>query len=144
MHHVGVEYVGATAAYPMAAWFALAGMSTTALDLFCYAIGFGVAWTGFLVARRVLPPGAALLALAVLAVPPLLLARWGIHGALNPPLTLLIGNLILLGTHTVFFRRPGKPGRSSRWASWPGSGGGPTRWWLSIGPRSESSPSGPG
>jgi hypothetical protein len=110
VHHVGVEYVGATAAYPMAAWFALAGMSTTALDLFCYAIGFGVAWTGFLVARRVLPPGAALLALAVLAVPPLLLARWGIHGALNPPLTLLIGNLILLGTHTVFFRRPRQAG----------------------------------
>ena len=110
VHHVGVEYVGATAAYPMAAWFAVAGLSTTALDLFCYAVGLGVAWTGFLVARRLLAPGAALFAFAVLAVPPLLLARWGINGALNPPLTLLIGNLILLGTHAVVFRRPGQAG----------------------------------
>ena len=57
VHHVGVEYVGATAAYPLAAWFALAGVSTLALDLFAYAVGLGVVWTGFLVARRVLPPG---------------------------------------------------------------------------------------
>ncbi len=110
VHHVGVEYVGATAAYPMAAWFALAGLSTTALDLFSYAVGLAVVWTGFLVARRVLPPGAALFALAVLAVPPLLLAYWAISGTLNPPLTVLIGNLILLGTHTVFFRRAGPAG----------------------------------
>ncbi len=108
VHHVGVEYVGATAAYPLAAWFALAGVSTLALDLFAYAVGLGVVWTGFLVARRVLPPGPALLALAVLAAPPLLLAYWAISGTLNPPLTVLIGNVILLGTHTVFFRRPGE------------------------------------
>jgi F5/8 type C domain len=107
VHHVGVEYVGATAAYPLAAWFNLAGVSTTALDLFTYVVGLGVAWTGFLVARRVLPSSAALLAFAVLAVPPLLLAYWAISGTLNPPMTLLIGNLILLGTHTAFFRRPG-------------------------------------
>lgn len=107
VHHVGVEYVGATAAYPLAAWFKLAGLSTTALDLFSYIIGLGVVGTGFLVARRVLCRGAALLTLAVLAVPPLLLAYWAISGTLNPPLTVLIGNLILLGTHTAFFRRPG-------------------------------------
>src|SRR5262249_35117076 len=108
VHHVGVEYVGATAAYPMAAWVAVAGLSPRALDLFCYAVGVGIAWTGFLVARRLLPPGPARFALAILAVPPLLLARWGIHGALNPPVMLLIGNLILLGTHSAFFRRPQK------------------------------------
>jgi F5/8 type C domain len=106
VHHVGVEYVGATAAYPLAAWFAVAGHSPVVLDFFCYAVSVGVAWTGFLVARRLLPPGPALFAFAVLAVPPMLLAHWGIHGALNPPVMLLIGNLILLGTHTVFFRRP--------------------------------------
>jgi F5/8 type C domain len=106
VHHVGVEYVGATAAYPLAAWFAVAGHSPLALDLFCYAVSFGVAWTGFLVARRLLPAGPAVFALAVLAVPTLLLAHWGIHGALNPLVMLLLGNLILLGTHTAFFRRP--------------------------------------
>ena len=84
------------------------GSPRLALDLFAYAVGLGVVWTGFLVARRVLPPGPALLALAVLAAPPLLLAYWAISGTLNPPLTVLIGNVILLGTHTVFFRRPGE------------------------------------
>lgn len=110
VHHVGVEYVGATAAYPMAAWFRAVGTSTTALDLFCYAVGLAVVWTGYLVARRLLPPGGALAALAVLAVPPLLLAHWAVNGALNPPVMLVIGNLLLLGTHTVFVRRPGAPG----------------------------------
>jgi hypothetical protein len=110
VHHVGVEYVGATAAYPLAAWFAVAGLSPFALDLFCYAVGLGVAWTGFLVARRLLPPGPARFGLAVLAVPPLLLNYWSLHGALNPPVTLLIGNLLLLGTHTIFFRRPDDAG----------------------------------
>ncbi len=109
VHHVGVEYVGATAAYPLAAWFWVAGVSTAALDLFAYVVGLGVVWSGYLVARRLLPAGAALLTLAVLAAPPLLLAYWAISGTLNPPLTMLLGNLILLGTHTVFFRRPGAP-----------------------------------
>jgi hypothetical protein len=108
VQHVGVEYVGATGAYPMAAWFALAGVSTVALDVFGYAIGLGVLWTSFLIARRVLPPRGALLALSVLAAPPLLLAYWSLGGTLNPTLTLLLGNLVLLGTHTAFFRRPGE------------------------------------
>src|SRR5262245_49017705 len=86
VHHVGVEYVGATAAYPLAVWFWVAGTSTAALDVFAYAVGLGVVWSSYLVARRLLPPGAALLALAVLAVPPLLLAYWSISGTLNPPL----------------------------------------------------------
>ena len=109
VHHVGVEYHGAAVAYALAAWFTVAGVSTAALDAFCYAVGLGFVVTGFLVARRVLPPGAALATLAVLAVPPLLLAHWSLSGNLNYPLTLLIGNLLLLGTHTAFFRRPGAP-----------------------------------
>ncbi|HTI33539.1 MAG TPA: hypothetical protein VL422_07670, partial [Miltoncostaea sp.] len=80
VQHVGVEYHGAAIAYPLAGWFAIAGPSTFALDVFCYAVSFGVAWTGFLVARRLLPAGPAVFALAVLAVPTLLLAHWGIHG----------------------------------------------------------------
>ncbi len=108
VHHVGVEYHGAAVAYALAAWFAVAGVSTAALDAFAYAVGLGFVGTGFLVARRLLPSGAALVTLAVLAVPPLLLAQWALSGNLNYPLTLVIGNLILLGTHTVFFRRPGQ------------------------------------
>ena len=106
VHHVGAEYPGASGAYPLAVWFALAGGSTTALDVFSYAVGVGFVWTAFLLARRVLPEGAVLLTLAVLAAPPLLLAYWSLSGNLTYPLTLLLGNLILLGTHTVFFRRP--------------------------------------
>jgi hypothetical protein len=108
VHHVGVEYHGAAVAYALAVWFAVAGVSTVALDVFCYAVGLGFVGTGFLVARRVLPPGAALVALAVLAVPPLLLAHWALSGNLNYPLTLVIGNLLVLGTHTIFFRRSGQ------------------------------------
>ena len=107
VHHVGVEYHGAAVAYALAPWFAVAGTSTAALDTFCYLVGLGFVGTSFLVARRVLPPGAALATLAVLAAPPLLLAHWSLSGNLNYPLTLVIGNLLLLGTHTVFFRRPG-------------------------------------
>ena len=109
VHHVGVEYHGAAVAYALAPWFAVAGTSTAALDAFCYVVGLGFVVTGFLVARRVLPPGAALATLAVLAAPPLLLAHWSLSGNLNYPLTLVIGNLLLLGTHTAFFRRPGAP-----------------------------------
>jgi hypothetical protein len=107
VQHVGVEYVGATGAYPLAVWFALTGTSTVALDVFGYAAGLAVLWTSFLVARRVLPPRGALFTLCVLAAPPLLLAYWSLGGTLNPTLTLLLGNLVLLGTHTAFFRRPG-------------------------------------
>ena len=108
VYHVEVEHLGAAPAYPLAAWFALVGSSLLTLDLFCYAAGVGVAWTGYLVARRVLPRGPALVALAVLAIPPLLLARWSISGDLNYPGLLLIGNLVLLGTVAVV-ERPGAP-----------------------------------
>jgi hypothetical protein len=110
VHHVGVEYHGAGVAYALASWFAVAGASTAALDAFCYLVGLGFVGSSFLLARRVLPAGAALFTLAVLAVPPPLLAHWSLSGNLNYPLTLLIGNLLLLGTHTVFFRRPGAAG----------------------------------
>ncbi len=110
IYHVGVEHLGAAPAYPLAAWFAVAGSSLRTLDLFCYAVGVGVAWTGYLVARRVLPPGPALVALAVLAVPPLLLARWSISGDLNYPGLMLIGNLVLLATLAARERAAARPG----------------------------------
>jgi F5/8 type C domain len=110
VQHVGVEYHGAAVAYPLAAWFAVAGPSTLALDVFSYAVGLGFVITSYLVARRMLPSGAALVTLAGLVAPPSLLAFWALHGNLNYPLTLVIGNLLLLGTHTVFFRRAGEAG----------------------------------
>ncbi len=110
VQHVGVEYHGAAVAYPLAAWFAVGGMSTIALDAFCYVVGLAFVWTGFLLARRVLPPGAVVVTLAVLAVPPLFLAHWALNGNLNYPLTLVIGNLLLLGTHRVFFGRSDQAG----------------------------------
>jgi hypothetical protein len=109
VHQVGVEYFGAAGAYPLAAWFALAGASTAALDLFCLGLATTIAWTGYLLARRLLPPRAALLAGVIHAVPPLFLARWAMSGNLNYPLNLLIGNLILLATHRVFFHRARRP-----------------------------------
>lgn len=105
---LGLEYLGAAPSYPLAVWFAVAGASTLALDLFDYGVGLGVLTTAYLVARRLLPPRAALLALAVLAVPPLILARWSLIGNLNQSGLLIIGNLLLLATHTLFFRRPGR------------------------------------
>ncbi len=105
--HLGVEYMGASPSYPLAAWFALAGISTLAFDLFAYGVGLAILWTSYLVARRLLDRSAALLTLAVLAVPPPLLAQFSMHVQLNYPFMLLIGNLFLLGTHTLFFRRPG-------------------------------------
>jgi len=110
VQHVGVEYHGAAIAYPLAGWFAIAGPSTFALDVFCYAVGLGFVATSYLVARRMVPSGAAVVTLAVLVAPPSLLAFWALHGNLNYPLTLVIGNLLLLGTHTVFFRRAGEAG----------------------------------
>lgn len=110
LFHVAVEYAGASKAYPLAVWFALAGISTTALDVFGYVVGLGFVWTGVLVARRLLPPGAALFAGLMLAVPPLHSLTWALGGNLLYPVTLLLGNLLLLGTHTVFFRRPREAG----------------------------------
>jgi hypothetical protein len=109
VHQVGVEYFGAAGAYPLAAWFAVAGASTTALDVFCLALATAIAWTGYLVARRLLPPRAALLAGLIHAVPPLFLARWAMSGNLNYPLNLLAGNLILLATHQAFAQPARRP-----------------------------------
>lgn len=108
VHHLGVEYMGASPAYPLAVWFAVAGHSPLALDVFAYGVGLGILATGWLLARRLLAPPAARLALATLAIPPLLLARWSLNGNLNYPLLLVLGNLFLLGTHTLFFRGPAR------------------------------------
>ncbi len=106
VHHVGVEYHGAAPGYPLAAWFALTGPSTLALDVFCWAVGVAIAGTGYLLARRLFPPWPALLAGLVLAAPPLVFTRWTTTGNLAYPATLLIGNLILLGTHRIIVRSP--------------------------------------
>src|SRR5262249_5863710 len=45
--NAGQEYFGAAPSYAMAAWFALAGTSTLALDLFTYAIGLLIFWTSW-------------------------------------------------------------------------------------------------
>ena len=84
--HLGVEYMGASPSYPLAAWFALAGTSTLAFDLFAYGVGLAILWTSYLVARRLLDRSAALLTLAVLAVPPPLLAQFSMHVQLNYPI----------------------------------------------------------
>ena len=110
LYHVAVEYAGASKAYPLAVWFALAGTSSAALDAFGYLVGLVGVWTSLLVARRLLPPGAALCAGLVLAVPSLHAVTWAIGGNLLYPVTILIGNLLLLVTHAIFFRRPGRPG----------------------------------
>ena len=110
LYHVAVEYAGASKAYPLAVWFALAGTSPAALDAFGYLVGLVGVWTSLLVARRLLPPGAALCAGLVLAVPSLHAVTWAIGGNLLYPVTILIGNLLLLVTHAIFFRRPGRPG----------------------------------
>lgn len=108
--HVAVEYAGASKAYVLALWFALVGTSTAALDAFGYAIGLAGVWTSILLARRVLSPGAALLAALVLAVPSLHAVGWAVSGNVWYPTTFLLGNLILLVTHAIFFRSPDRPG----------------------------------
>jgi F5/8 type C domain-containing protein len=110
LFHVAVEYAGASKAYLLALWFALAGTSTAALEAFGYLIGLAGVWTSILVARRLLPPGAALFAGLVLAVPSLHAVTWAIGGNLLYPATILLGNLLLLLSHAVFFRAPGRPG----------------------------------
>ena len=99
VHHLGVEYMGASPAYPLAVWFALAGHSTFALDLFAYGVGLAIFASGWLLARRLLLPPAARFALASLVTPPLLLARWSLNGNLNYPVLLVLGNLFLIGVH---------------------------------------------
>ena len=109
VNFLGVEYMGAAPAYPLAVWFAVVGPSPAALDLFAYAAGLAVLGTGYLVARRTLDRPAALVALTLLAVPPLLLARRSLDGSLSYQLLFVLGHLFLLGTHSFFFRSPGRP-----------------------------------
>jgi hypothetical protein len=108
--YLGVEYAGATPAYPLAVWFALAGSSTLALDLFAYGVGLAILWTGYRLARRLLSGPDLLLALVVLAIPPLILWKWSLAGSLDYPFLLLLGNVVLLLTHALFFRGPGRAG----------------------------------
>lgn len=62
LFHVAVEYGGTAKSFVLALWFALAGISTAALDAFGYLVGLAGVWTSILLARRILPPGAALFA----------------------------------------------------------------------------------
>ena len=105
----GPEYFGAASSYVLAAWFAVAGPSTTALNVFAYGLGLLILWTGWLVLRRFLDRPAALFGLAVLAVPPLFLAQWSFTAIPNHPAALVVGNLCLLATHTIFVADPGRP-----------------------------------
>jgi hypothetical protein len=105
----GPEYFGAAPSYVLAVWFTVAGTSTRALDLFAYGIGLLIFWTGWLVLRRFLDRPAALLGLAILAVPPLFLAQWSFTAIPNHPALLVVGNLCLLATHTIFVAAPGRP-----------------------------------
>jgi hypothetical protein len=105
----GPEYFGAASSYVLAAWFAVAGPSTTALNVFAYGLGLLILWTGWLVLRRFLDRPAALFGLATLAVPPLFLAQWSFTAIPNHPAALVVGNLCLLATHTIFVADPGRP-----------------------------------
>src|SRR5262245_25150016 len=109
VHYLGVEYQGNTPSYPLAAWFALFGISTVSLDVLAYGVGLVMFWTGYLVARRILEPREALLALVVLAVAPLPLTRLSLYGSLDYPFLIILGNLFLLATHRLFFRCPETP-----------------------------------
>ncbi len=109
VNFLGNEYQGAPAAYPLAAWFALVGSSTWALDAFAWATGLLVLWTGWLVARRFVPRDAALAALVILAMPPVPLAARSLSAALDYPVLLALGNVFLLGTHSVLYRAVSRP-----------------------------------
>jgi hypothetical protein len=106
--NAGPEYFGAAPSYVLAAWFAVAGTSTLANDIFAYGISLAILWTGWLVLRRFLDPPAALLGLAVLAVPPLYIAQWTFTTSGTHPALLILGNLCLLATHTIFVADPGR------------------------------------
>ncbi len=106
--NAGPEYFGATPAYVLAVWFAVAGASTRALDVFAYGMALLVLWLGWLLLRRFLDRPAALFGLAILAAPPLYLSQWTFTAAPNQPALLILGHLCLLATHTVFVRSPGR------------------------------------
>src|SRR5262245_26276688 len=103
----GPEYFGAAPWYPLAPWFVIAGPSTVALDLYSYGIGLLILWTTWLLLRRLLDRPAALYGLAILAVPPLFLSQWSLMTANHVP-NLLLGNLCLLASHTIFVADPGR------------------------------------
>ena len=105
VYFLGNEYQGVPGAYPLAAWFALVGSSPQALDGFAYIIGLALLWTGWLVARRFLAPDAALAALLVLVAPPLPLAARSLNGSLDYPMLLVLGQVFLLGTHSILYGR---------------------------------------
>ncbi len=105
---VGPEYFGAAPSYVLAAWFAVAGTSTWAVDCFAYGLGLLIFWTGWLVLRRFLERPAALLGLAILAVPPFFLGQWSFTAIPNHPALLVVGNLCLLATHTIFVADRGR------------------------------------
>jgi hypothetical protein len=103
----GPEYFGAAPWYPLGPWFAVAGTSTVALDLYAYGVGLLILWTTWRLLRRLLDGPAALFGLAILAVPPLFLAQWSLMTANHVP-NLLLGNLCLLATHTILVADPGR------------------------------------
>jgi F5/8 type C domain len=105
VYFLGNEYQGVPGAYPLAAWFALAGSSHQALDAFAYIVGLALLWTGWLVVRRFLAPEAAIAALLVLIAPPLPLASRSLNGGLDYPMLLVLGQVFLLGTHSVLYGR---------------------------------------
>ena len=106
VHFLSVETTGAAAAYPLAAWFAVAGESPGAHDVFAYLVGLLLLASGYLVARRLLSPRGALLTLAILAVPPLPLAARSLEGAFIYQGVLILGNLSIVGLDQLFFRGP--------------------------------------
>jgi len=94
LFHVAVKYGGTAKSFVLALWFALAGISTAALDAFGYLVGLAGVWTSILLARRILPPGAALFAGLVLAVPSLYAVTWALGGNLMYPATFLLGHRV--------------------------------------------------
>ena len=106
VHH---EYFGAAPSYALAAWFAVSGPSSLANDVFAYGISLLTLGTTWLVLRRFLIRPAALLGLAALAVPSLFLTQWSFTTSGNHPIVLVLGNLCLLATHTIFIADPGRP-----------------------------------
>jgi F5/8 type C domain-containing protein len=104
VHFLGTAYMGNTASYPLAVWFALVGSAPLALDLFAYAVGLAMLVTGWLLATRLLPGPASRWVLAVLAVPPVFETARSLDGSLAYQALLVLGNLFLVGTHRLFFR----------------------------------------
>ena len=107
--NAGPEYFGAAPSYLLAAWFEVAGSSPIANDAFAYVVSLLIFWTTWLVLRRFVRSTAAVLGLAVLAVPPLLLVEWSFSTSGTHPALLVLGNLCLLATHTIFVADPGRP-----------------------------------